>query len=122
MGLTWRDLVSSVTVVVMILAYASFEYGTSLVLLSSARAASAVELFPVPFAPCARPATCIPGLNCDKASSSGKSRPCSAICVSQLISADAVVTAPNGGSVCAHWRCTRIRQRLSGRRDLHDYS
>jgi hypothetical protein len=44
MGLTWRDLVSSVTVVVMILAYASFEYGTSLVLLSSAWAASAVEL------------------------------------------------------------------------------
>jgi hypothetical protein len=42
MGLTWRDLVSSVTVVVMILAYASFEYGTSLVLLSSARAASPV--------------------------------------------------------------------------------
>ena len=46
MGLTWRDLVSSVTVVVMILAYASFEYGTSLVLLSSARAASGVELVP----------------------------------------------------------------------------
>lgn len=44
MGLTWRDLVSSVTVLVMILAYASFEYGTSLGLLSSAWAASAAEL------------------------------------------------------------------------------
>jgi hypothetical protein len=44
MGLTWRDLVSAVTVAVMILAYASFQYGTRLPLLSSASAASAVEL------------------------------------------------------------------------------
>jgi len=44
MGLTWRDLVSSVTLVVMLLAYLSFEYGTHLVLLSTAWAASAVEL------------------------------------------------------------------------------
>ncbi len=44
MGLTWRDLVSSVTALVMILAYASFAYGTRLPLLSSAWAASAVEL------------------------------------------------------------------------------
>ncbi len=44
MGLTWRDLVSSVTALVMILAYVSFAYGTSLPLLSSAWAASAVEL------------------------------------------------------------------------------
>ena len=43
-GLTWKDLVSSATVVVMILAYASFAYGTRLLLLSSAWAASAVEL------------------------------------------------------------------------------
>jgi hypothetical protein len=44
MGLTWKDLVSSVAVVLMILAYGSFAYGTSLVLLSSAWATSAVEL------------------------------------------------------------------------------
>jgi hypothetical protein len=44
MGLTWRDLVSSVTVAVMIVAYAGFAYGTSMLLLSSAWAASAVEL------------------------------------------------------------------------------
>jgi hypothetical protein len=44
MGLTWRDLVSSATVVVMVLAYASFAYGTRLLLLSSAWTASAVEL------------------------------------------------------------------------------
>jgi hypothetical protein len=44
MGLTWRDLVSSVTVVVMILAYMVFDYGTRMLLLSSAWAASAVEL------------------------------------------------------------------------------
>ncbi len=44
MGLTWRDLVSSVTVVVMIVAYTSFAYGSGLLLLSSAWAASAVEL------------------------------------------------------------------------------
>ena len=44
MGLTWRDLVSSVTVLVMILGYASFAYGTSLPLLSTAWAASTTEL------------------------------------------------------------------------------
>jgi hypothetical protein len=44
MGLTWRDLVSSVTVLVMILAYTSFAFGTRFVLLSTAWAASAVEL------------------------------------------------------------------------------
>jgi hypothetical protein len=44
MGLTWRDLVSSVTVAVMILVYASFDYGTGLLMLSGAWAASAVEL------------------------------------------------------------------------------
>jgi len=44
MGLTWRDLVSSVAVAVMIVAYAGFAYGTSMLLLSSAWAASAVEL------------------------------------------------------------------------------
>lgn len=44
MGLTWRDLVSSVTIVVMVLAYASFAYGTRLLLLSNAWTTSAVEL------------------------------------------------------------------------------
>jgi hypothetical protein len=44
MGLTWRDLVSSVTALAMVLAYASFMYGTRLPLLSSAWGASAVEL------------------------------------------------------------------------------
>jgi hypothetical protein len=44
MGLTWRDLVSSVTVMVMILAYWSFALGTKFALLSTAWAASAVEL------------------------------------------------------------------------------
>lgn len=43
-GLTWRDLVSSVAVLVIILAYAAFEQGTSLPLISSAWAASAVLL------------------------------------------------------------------------------
>jgi hypothetical protein len=43
-GLTWRDLVSSVTVVLMILAYTWFMYGMGSLLLSSAWAASAVEL------------------------------------------------------------------------------
>jgi hypothetical protein len=43
-GLTWRDLVSSATMVVMILAYTAFVYGTGSILLSSAWAASAVEL------------------------------------------------------------------------------
>jgi hypothetical protein len=44
MGLTWRDLASSVTVVAMILAYTTFEFGSSLPLLSSAWSTSAVEL------------------------------------------------------------------------------
>jgi hypothetical protein len=44
MGLTWRDLVSSASWVAMVLAYASFMYGTHLLLLSSAWSASAVEL------------------------------------------------------------------------------
>ena len=44
MGLTWRDLVSSVTAVVMVLAYALFMYRSSLPPLSSAWAASATEL------------------------------------------------------------------------------
>jgi hypothetical protein len=44
MGLTWRDLVSSVIAVLMVLGYASFAYGTSMPLLSSAWAASAAEL------------------------------------------------------------------------------
>ena len=44
MGLTWRDLVSAVTALVMILAYASFAVGTRFALLSTAWAASAVEL------------------------------------------------------------------------------
>jgi len=44
MGLTWRDLVSSATALAMVLAYATFAYGTRLPLLSSAWGASAVEL------------------------------------------------------------------------------
>ena len=44
MGLTWRDLVSSVAALLMVLAYAEFAYGTSIPLLSSAWSASAVEL------------------------------------------------------------------------------
>jgi hypothetical protein len=44
MGLTWRDLVSSVTVLAMILAYVTFDYGTRLLLLSSAWGTSVVEL------------------------------------------------------------------------------
>jgi hypothetical protein len=44
MGLTWRDLVSSATVVTMILVYTAFRAGTDLPLLSSAWAAGAVEL------------------------------------------------------------------------------
>ena len=43
-GLTWRDLVSSATIAVMVLAYTAFIFGTRLLLLSSAWAASAVEL------------------------------------------------------------------------------
>jgi hypothetical protein len=44
MGLTWRDLVSSVAVLAMILAFLAFRYGTREVLLSSGWGASAVEL------------------------------------------------------------------------------
>jgi len=44
MGLTWRDLVSAVTALVMILACVSFALGTRFALLSTAWAASAVEL------------------------------------------------------------------------------
>ncbi len=44
MGLTWRDLVSSVAVVTMVLAYWSFQFRVSLLLLTSAWATSAVEL------------------------------------------------------------------------------
>ena len=44
MGLTWRDLVSSATVVTMIIAYTAYKVGTDLPLLSSAWAAGAVEL------------------------------------------------------------------------------
>ncbi len=44
MGLTWRDLVSSVAVLAMILAYVAFGYGTRMPLLSSAWGASVVEL------------------------------------------------------------------------------
>jgi hypothetical protein len=44
MGLTWRDLASSIVLVAMVLAYWAFAFGSSLLLLSSAWAASAVEL------------------------------------------------------------------------------
>jgi hypothetical protein len=44
MGLTWRDLVSSAAVVTMIMAFMAFKVGTDMPLLSSAWAASAVEL------------------------------------------------------------------------------
>jgi hypothetical protein len=44
MGLTWRDLASSAIVVVMVLGFASFRFGTSLVLFSTAWMASAVDL------------------------------------------------------------------------------
>ena len=44
MGLTWRDLVSSATVVTMMVAFMAFKLGTGLPLLSSAWAAGAVEL------------------------------------------------------------------------------
>jgi hypothetical protein len=44
MGLTWRDLVAGVTALAMVLAYATFAYGTHMPLLSSAWSASAVEL------------------------------------------------------------------------------
>jgi hypothetical protein len=44
MGLTWRDLVSSATVVMMMVAFTAFKVGTDLPLLSSAWTASLVEL------------------------------------------------------------------------------
>ncbi|HEV3295306.1 MAG TPA: hypothetical protein VG123_40525 [Streptosporangiaceae bacterium] len=44
LGLTWRDLVSSAAVLAMVLAYVTFDYGSRLLLLSSAWRASAVEL------------------------------------------------------------------------------
>ncbi|HXP18743.1 MAG TPA: hypothetical protein VN840_03755 [Streptosporangiaceae bacterium] len=44
MGLTWRDLASSILIVVIILAYAAFIQGTSLLLISSAWATSALLL------------------------------------------------------------------------------
>jgi hypothetical protein len=44
MGLTWRDLVSSVIAMLMVVVYALFAFGTSMPLLSSAWAASGVEL------------------------------------------------------------------------------
>jgi len=43
-GLTWRDLVSSAAILVMLLAYTAFKIGTDLLLLSSAWTASAVAL------------------------------------------------------------------------------
>jgi hypothetical protein len=44
MGLTWRDIASSAVLVAMVLGFVSFEFGTKLVLFSTAWAASAVEL------------------------------------------------------------------------------
>jgi len=44
MGLTWRDLVSSVALVAMVLAYTALEIRSGPLLLSSAWATSAVEL------------------------------------------------------------------------------
>jgi len=44
MGLTWRDLVSSIAITLLVLAYVSFMFGSHLVLLSSAWATSAVGL------------------------------------------------------------------------------
>jgi hypothetical protein len=43
-GLTWRDLVSSATIVAMVAVFMAFKIGTDLRLLSSAWIASAVEL------------------------------------------------------------------------------
>ena len=43
-GLTWRDIASSAILAAMVLGFASFEFGTNLVLFSTAWAASAVEL------------------------------------------------------------------------------
>jgi hypothetical protein len=44
MGLTWRDIASSAILVAMVLGFVSFEFGTNLVLFSTAWAASAAEL------------------------------------------------------------------------------
>jgi hypothetical protein len=44
MGLTWRDLVSSVAIALLVLAYGEFAFGSHLVLLSSAWSTSAVGL------------------------------------------------------------------------------
>ena len=44
MGLTWRDIASSAIVAAMVIGFASFEFGTKLVLFSIAWAASAAEL------------------------------------------------------------------------------
>ena len=44
MGLTWRDLVSSVAIALLVLAYGAFAFGSHLVLLSSAWSTSAVGL------------------------------------------------------------------------------
>jgi hypothetical protein len=44
MGLTWRDFVSSLVIVVIIVAYAAYLQGTSLLLISSAWATSAMLL------------------------------------------------------------------------------
>jgi hypothetical protein len=44
MGLTWRDLVSSVAVVAMVFAYEAFQLRSGLLLLTSAWSASCVEL------------------------------------------------------------------------------
>jgi len=54
MGLTWRDLVSSVAVVAIVLVYAAYQTGVSMPLVSSASAASAVAM--VLAACCAVPA------------------------------------------------------------------
>jgi hypothetical protein len=44
MGLTWRDAVSSCAIVVIVFTYAVYRGGTSLLLISSVRATSAVVL------------------------------------------------------------------------------
>jgi hypothetical protein len=44
MGLTWRDAVSSVVILVIIFAYAAYMQGTSLLLISSAWATTAVVM------------------------------------------------------------------------------
>ena len=43
-GLTWRDIASSAIAAAMVIGFLSFEFGTNLVLFSTAWAASAVEL------------------------------------------------------------------------------